>query len=41
MGTGTSVAAGGNQIQGVTGTYDVDYVSLPEKAMTTVSRSRP
>ena len=35
VGTGTSVAAGGNQIQGVTGTYDVDYVSLPEKAMTT------
>jgi prepilin-type N-terminal cleavage/methylation domain-containing protein/prepilin-type processing-associated H-X9-DG protein len=34
-GTGTSVALGGNQVQGITGVYDVDYVSLPEKAMTT------
>ena len=35
VGTGTPVSQGGNQVQGVTGVYDVDYVSLPEKAMTT------
>ncbi len=29
-GSGTSVSQGGNQVPGVTGTFDVDYVSLPE-----------
>ncbi len=29
-GTGASVSQGGNQVPSVTGTYDVDYVSLPE-----------
>ena len=35
-GTGTPVSQGGNQVPGVTGTYDVDYVSLAEsKSLTT------
>ncbi len=29
-GTGAPVSQGGNQVPGVAGTYDVDYVSLPE-----------
>jgi prepilin-type N-terminal cleavage/methylation domain-containing protein len=29
-GTGTPASQGGNQVAGVTGTFDVDYVSLPE-----------
>jgi prepilin-type processing-associated H-X9-DG protein len=29
-GTGTAVTLGGNQVPNVTGTFDVDYVSLPE-----------
>ena len=36
VGTGTSVQLGGNQIQGVTGTFDVDYISNAEsKTLTT------
>ncbi len=34
VGTGTPASQGGNQVPDVTGAYDVDYVSLPEKAMT-------
>jgi prepilin-type N-terminal cleavage/methylation domain-containing protein/prepilin-type processing-associated H-X9-DG protein len=35
VGTGTPVSQGGNLVPSVTGTFDVDYISLPEKAMTT------
>jgi hypothetical protein len=35
IGTGTSVYQGGNLVPAVTGTFDVDYISLPERAMTT------
>jgi prepilin-type N-terminal cleavage/methylation domain-containing protein/prepilin-type processing-associated H-X9-DG protein len=34
VGTGAEVEQGGDQLQAVTGTFDVDYVSLPEGAMT-------
>jgi prepilin-type N-terminal cleavage/methylation domain-containing protein len=34
VGTGTPVSQGGNQVPSVSGVYDVDYISLPEKAMT-------
>jgi prepilin-type N-terminal cleavage/methylation domain-containing protein/prepilin-type processing-associated H-X9-DG protein len=34
-GTGTSIYLGGNQVPGVTGTFDVDYVSNPESAALT------
>jgi prepilin-type N-terminal cleavage/methylation domain-containing protein/prepilin-type processing-associated H-X9-DG protein len=34
-GTGTSVYLGGNQVPDVGGTYDVDYVSLPESSSLT------
>ena len=30
VGTGTAATLGGNQVPNVTGTFDVDYVSLPE-----------
>jgi hypothetical protein len=33
VGTGTPVSQGGNQVPNVSGSFDVDYISLPEKAM--------
>lgn len=34
-GTGTGVSLGGNQVQGATGTFDLDYVSLAESVSLT------
>ena len=35
VGTGTAVSLGGNQIPGVSGVFDVDYISNPESSSLT------